>query len=397
MLNDRLNGLSDYPFQRLAALLGGVGAASPAGGEPIVVSIGEPQHEPPALLARELAKAQGLWGKYPPINGTPEFRQAVAQWLTRRYRLPPGMIEPDRHILPVAGTREALFLAAALSIPETVRGQRPAVLLPNPFYQVYVGAAVMAGAEPVFVPDAEGQPDFSSLPDSQLGRAALAFLCSPANPQGTVAGLSRLKDSIQLARRFGFTLALDECYAEIYGQTPPPGGLEACAALGGGLENVLVFHSLSKRSSVPGLRSGFAAGCPELIAAFQRLRSYGGATVPLPVIAASTALWQDETHVEANRKLYSAKFDLAEQHLKGRFGFARPEGGFFLWLDVGDGEAAAKRLWQEGGIRVLPGAYLARDGQDGVNPGRRFIRVALVHDLDTTARALSRMSEILGG
>jgi N-succinyldiaminopimelate aminotransferase len=278
-----------------------------------------------------------------------------------------------------------------------VRGQRPAVLLPNPFYQVYVGAAVMAGAEPVFVPSPEGQPDFAALPDAVLSRAALAFLCSPANPQGRVASLERLQDSIRLARRFGFTLALDECYAEIYGQAPPPGGLEACAALGGGMENVLVFHSLSKRSSVPGLRSGFVAGCPELIGAFQRLRSYGGATLPLPVLAASAALWRDEAHVDENRRLYRAKFDLAQRHLEGRLGFQRPEGGFFLWLDVGDGEEAAKRLWREAGIRVLPGAYLARDGADGVNPGSRFIRVALVHDLATTDMALSRLASVLGG
>lgn len=386
MLNDRLDQLTDYPFQRLADLLGG--AATP---DAVVMSIGEPQHAPPPLVARVLADKAALWGKYPPANGSPDFRQAVAEWLVRRFKLPSDMVDPDRAVLPVAGTREALYLIAQTVV--TPGARRNVVLLPNPFYQVYVGAAVMAGAEPVFMPGSGGglgQPELEALPAELLDRTALAYLCTPANPQGTVASLERLKRAVLLARRHGFVLAVDECYSEIWDRHQPAGALEACAALGGGLDNVVVFHSLSKRSSVPGLRSGFVAGDPKLMAAFQRLRSYGGAATPLPILAAAAALWRDEAHVDENRALYRAKVDMAERLLDRRFGFHRPEGGFFLWLDVGDGEKAAVELWRQGRIRVLPGKYLARDGV-----GDRFIRVALVHDLDTTERALTRLAEIL--
>ena len=385
MLNERLDLLTDYPFQRLAELLGGA-----PGPDAIVMSIGEPQHPAPALVAETLAAKASLWNKYPPAQGTPEFR-AAAGWLTRRFGLPDGMVDPDRAILPVAGTREALYLIAQTVVGR--RAERPVVLLPNPFYQVYVGAAIMAGAEPVFVPGADGpssQPDFAALPNRILDRVALAYLCSPGNPQGSVADLELLKRNVEMARERGFLLAVDECYSEIWDKAEPPGALSACAALGGDMDKVMVFHSLSKRSSVPGLRSGFVAGDPVMMAAFQRLRSYGGAATPVPVLAAAAALWNDETHVEENRALYRAKLDIAERLLKGRFGFERPAGGFFLWLDVGDGEKAAKELWDRARIRVLPGKYLSRDGV-----GDRFIRVALVHDLETTEMALSRLAEVL--
>ncbi|MBI5163928.1 MAG: aminotransferase class I/II-fold pyridoxal phosphate-dependent enzyme [Magnetospirillum sp.] len=391
MLNPRLDLLADYPFQRLTELLGPVTA------DAVVMSIGEPQHAPPPLVAEILAANAGLWGKYPPANGSPDFRRAVAAWLERRFVLPGGLIDPDTAILPVAGTREALYLIA-----QTVCGQNaaepPLVLLPNPFYQVYLGAAVMAGAAPVLVAGRDGpvgQPDFTTLPDSVLARTALAYLCSPANPQGAVADRDLLLRNVALARRWGFVLAVDECYSEIWDTTEPAGALSACAALDGRLDNVVVFHSLSKRSSVPGLRSGFVAGDPRVIAAFARLRSYGGAATPLPILAAAAALWRDEAHVAANRDLYRAKVDIAERLLGNRFGFRRPPGGFFLWLDVGDGEAAARTLWQEARLRVLPGAYLARPGADGINPGSAYIRVALVHDLATTEQALTRLAAVL--
>jgi aspartate/methionine/tyrosine aminotransferase len=200
---------------------------------------------------------------------------------------------------------------------------------------------------------------------------------------------------IELARRFDFVLVMDECYAEIYTGEPPVGALEVCAAMGGDLSNILVFHSLSKRSNVPGLRSGFVAGDDELMMLYRRLTEYGGNPSPLPVYAAATALWRDEEHVATNRALYNEKFDLAERTLSNRFAFFRPAGGFFLWLDVGDSEAAAKALWTQGGVRVLPGAYLTAEQADGVNPGKQFIRVALVRDLATTGDALQRISEIL--
>ncbi len=392
MLDPRLHQLTDYPFQRLTDMLGG-----PATPDSIVMSIGEPQHPPPALVARILAEQAAGWGKYPPANGTAAFRRAVADWLCHRFALAPRHLDADTAILPVAGTREALYLIAQ-TVCGPRGGQPPVVLLPNPFYQVYAGAAIMAGAEPVFVPGRAGPttvPDFTQLAPAVLERTALAYLCNPANPQGAVADLDLLIRTIALARHYGFVLALDECYSEIWDLAQPAGGLTACAALGGSLDNVVIFHSLSKRSSVPGLRSGFVAGDPRIIAAFARLRSYAGAATPLPILAAATALWQDEAHVDENRALYRAKFDRAERLLEGRWGFHRPEGGFFLWLDVGDGEAAALTLWRKAGIRVLPGAYLARRGADGLNPGAPFIRVALVHDLATTTHALTRLAEVL--
>lgn len=394
MINDRLDQLSDYPFQRLAELLG-----EPAGPDSIVMSIGEPQHAPPAMVARILAENATLWGKYPPATGTAPFRTAVKGWLDRRFALPADLVDAETMILPVAGTREALYLFAQTVCSPLKGGRAPLVLLPNPFYQVYAGAAVMAGAEPVFVPGTGGPdslPDFSALPEDVLEQAALAYLCSPANPQGSVADRALLERTILAARRHGFALAVDECYSEIWDSAPPPGALEICARLNDGAANVMVFHSLSKRSSVPGLRSGFVAGDAGLIRAFGRVRAYGGAATPLPVLAAATGLWQDEAHVEENRAAYRAKIDIAQRLLGDRPGFRRPEGGFFLWLNVGDGERAARLLWREAGIRVLPGAYLAKAGADGHNPGAAYIRVALVHDLATTERALTRMAEVLG-
>ena len=391
MLDPRLDALADYPFRRLADLLG-----PPAEGS-LVMSIGEPQHAPPPFVADCLAAHAGLWGKYPPLQGTPDFRAAVAAWLNRRFQLPAAMIDPERAILPVAGTREALYLIAQVVCGER-QGRRPVVLLPNPFYQVYAGAAVMAGAEPVYVPGADGPfslPDYSTLPREILERTALAYLCSPANPEGMVADAALLERSIATARHHGFLLAVDECYSEIWDKAEPTGALTVCARGNGSMDNVMVFHSLSKRSSVPGLRSGFVAGDPAVMAGFARLRSYGGAVQPLPVLAAANALWRDEAHVVENRALYRAKIDAAQERLGHRPDFRRPEGGFFLWLRVGDGEAAARKLAAEAGLRVLPGAYLAKAGADGINPGQAFIRVALVHDLDTTRAALDRMAAVL--
>ncbi|MBY0430169.1 MAG: aminotransferase class I/II-fold pyridoxal phosphate-dependent enzyme, partial [Rhodospirillales bacterium] len=269
MLNDRLDRLTDYPFQRLTDLLGG-----PADADCLNLSIGEPQHQPPAFVRAVLDENFHLWGKYPPVPGTPDFRAAVADWLGRRYGLPAGFIDGDRHVLPAAGTREALYMIAQVV---GSAHKRSLVLLPNPFYQVYAGAAVMAGFEPVFVPADKSTgflPDYTALPAKVLDRVALAFYCSPANPQGAVADLEAWKTIIALARRYGFYLAADECYSEIYDTRPPAGILQACAALDRGVDNVVVFNSLSKRSSAPGLRSGFVAGDTKVIAAFSRLRSY---------------------------------------------------------------------------------------------------------------------------
>ena len=394
MLNPRLEALSDYAFRRLALLLDGVEPAPDYA--PIDLSIGQPMHPVPTLLCETLHAHGHLWGRYPPVNGTSEFRNAVAGWLTRRYHLPPGALDPERHVLPCVGTKEALFMVAQAVVPERKAGCTPAVLLPNPFYNVYLGAAALAGAEPVLLSASAATghlPPLDELAPELLERTAAFYLCSPANPQGAAADLPYFQRAIELARRYDFALIVDECYAEIYTRAAPVGALEAAFALDGRLDNVLVFHSLSKRSSAAGLRSGFVAGDPALLAAFARLRSYGAAVQPLPILAAATALWQDEQHVIANRALYQAKFDLAGRCLAGLFDYVRPDGGFFLWLDVGDGEAVTRRLWAEAAIKVLPGAYLGRPDATGRNPGDGAIRVALVHDLATTETALSRLVE----
>jgi N-succinyldiaminopimelate aminotransferase len=396
MINDRLDHIGDYPFDRLRALLD---CHAPEANHPVIsLSLGEPQHPAPEIVRQTINDNADLWGRYPPVWGTPEFRSAVAAWIQSRYGTADSMIDPDASIIPVSGTREALFMIALTVIPENIGGKKPIVLMPNPFYQVYLGAAALAGAEPRFIPamaDTEFLPDYTALDAETLDRTALAYYCSPANPQGTAASAAKLTALIGLARKHDFVIVFDECYSEIYGDTPPTGGLEACAALGGSLDHVLVMNSLSKRSSVPGLRSGFVAGDPSIIARFKQVRDYGGAPPPLPLLAAATALWQDEDHVDASRALYQQKFDLADDILDGIGGYYRPAGGFYLWLDVGDGEAAALKLWREAGLRVIPGAYLAKTGSDGVNPGNSYIRCALVHDIETTTQALERLRSTL--
>jgi N-succinyldiaminopimelate aminotransferase len=397
MLSSRFAVVDHYPFRQLAELLDGTAPA--ANVPPVDMSVGEPRHQPPAFLHEIVSRNGTDWNRYPALVGTPEFLAACAAWLIRRYKLPPGMIDASTQIAPVAGTREGLFSAALLAISPAIDGRKPLALMPNPFYQVYYGASIFAGAEPVFLPATRETgflPDLAAIDPAILERTQLFYLCSPANPQGAVADLDYLKRAIGLARKYDFLLVVDECYGEIYTTAQPPSGaLEAAAALGGSCDNVMVFHTLSKRSSAPGLRSGFAAGSPEAIGLFNRLRSYNCAATPLATLAAATALWQDEAHVDATRALYRAKFAAAERLLAGRFGFYKPAGGFYLWLDVGDGEAATKRLWREAGLKVLPGAYLTRAVAGGINPGQPYIRIALVHDLETTEAALARLARVL--
>ncbi|MGE0717289.1 MAG: aminotransferase class I/II-fold pyridoxal phosphate-dependent enzyme [Alphaproteobacteria bacterium] len=397
MLNERLETLGGYPFRRLADLLAGI---KPVANEtPLMMSAGDPQFAPPPVLAESVARNAHLWNRYPPNEGTPEFREAVAGWLQRRYGLPAGMIDPERHVLPLAGTKEGLFLVAQLVVPQAKGGRRPTVLLPNPYYHVYGAAAGMSGAEPVFLAattETGFLPELDAIDPDALDRCALFYLCSPANPQGALAGIDYLKRLIGMAHRHDFVLLVDECYAEIYDALPPPGALEAAAALGGDTDRVLVMHSLSKRSSAAGLRSGFVAGDAQLLKQFLRLRSFGGPAMPLPLMAAATELWNEEGHVVETRERYRRNIDIAERHLGGRFSFYRPPGGFFLWLDVGDGEEAARRLWTEAAIKVVPGGYIARPGADGTNIGDPYIRVALVHDADAVDSGLARLGRVLG-
>lgn len=400
MWNRRFEALEEFPFRRLAALLAGI--APPADRPLADLSIGEPQHAPPPLLAATLAEHAELWNRYPPPAGTPAFRRAAVDWLTRRFTLPADWLEPDRHVLPVAGTKEALFLIAAVATdPAGATGPtagRPAVLMPNPLYSTYQGGALLAGAEPILLPATAASgflPDLETIAEADLVRTTVCYLCSPANPQGVVADKAYLRRALSLARGFDFLLVVDECYADIYDAAPPPSALEVAADLGGALDHLVVMHSLSKRSSAAGLRSGFCAGDPDLLAWFLRLRAYGAAVQPLPVMAAATALWADDAHVEANRRRYREKIDLAEAALSGKAGFYRPPGGFFLWLDVGDGVRAATELWRRCHLKALPGAYLSARGLDGDDPGARYLRVALVHQPAVLKPALDSLANVL--
>jgi len=383
------------PFMRLADLLGDTPPGLPA----INISVGEPQHPVPPFVAPVLARHTADFGRYPGNAGTDRFRQAVAGWLTRRYQLPRA-IEPLTEILVLGGSREGLFLAA-LAAKRHVgeRPGRPAILLPNPFYAPYSAGAVAAECEPVYL-DATAEngflPDLAALSPGLLARTVAFYLASPANPQGSVASRDYLARVAALARKHGFMLFADECYAEIYWKEPPVGALEVA---GKDFVNVVAFNSLSKRSSLPGLRVGFVAGDRRFLKAFLDLRAVSAPQVPVPAQEVAIAAYGDEAHVEENRALYRAKFDLADQIIGNRYGYKRPAGGFFLWLDVsqhGGSEAATLKLWREGGLRVVPGNYAARPQPDGFNAGEGYIRVAMVQARETTAEALHRLVKVLG-
>lgn len=390
---ERFQDLPDYAFTRLRKLLD----PHPPGADPVLMTIGEPRHPMPPFVAEVLEAHVKEFGVYPPNDGSTELLEAISGWLALRY----GVTLDDDRIMALNGSREGLFDACLALCPEVKGGGRAAVLIPNPFYQPYAAAALSVGAEPVYVPATAATgflPDYEALPEAVLSRAAVAYLCSPANPQGAVAPRDYLHRMILLAERYGFTLLADECYSEIWRDAPPPGALEVAADMGAGAETVAVFHSLSKRSNMPGLRSGFVAGGPDTIRRFRQLRSYGGAPLPLPLQRVAARAWGDEVHVDENRALYQEKFAIADQIFAGIQGYKGPEGGFFLWLPVpdGDGEAAALKLWRETGVRVLPGAYLARD-VGGHNPGQGYIRVALVAPKDDMQDALIRLRDCLYG
>jgi aspartate/methionine/tyrosine aminotransferase len=397
-MTDRTRPEIASPFQRLAGLLAG----RPAGRPPIDLTIGEPRHPVPSFVAGVLADTISDFGRYPPIRGTAAFRDAVASWLERRYGLV-APIDRDKGVLPLNGSREGLFSAAihAVRTATGAKARRPAILLPNPFYAVYAAGAEAAGAEPVMLPAGPGTgflPDVRAAGRDLLDRTVAVYFASPANPQGAVAGIDLWRDLVTAAREHGFMLFADECYSEIWRGNPPPGVLEAADSLGAGTHGVVAFNSLSKRSNLPGLRCGFAAGDPAFLDGWATFRNVAAPQVPLPVQAVAVAAFGEETHVAANRALYDAKFAAVERILAGRFGPVTPPGGFFLWLDVarfGGGEAVARRLWDEAGVRVLPGAYLATDGADGRNPGADYIRIAMVEAPERTDDALTRLSEVL--
>ena len=395
-MNPRLGLLRPYPFERLRVLL--AGAAPPAALPHIPLSIGEPKHAPPPFVGHALTEALGTLGTYPQALGIAELRASIARWLERRFRLPRGAVDAESMVLPVNGTREGLFAFAQAVVDAS--GARPAVLMPNPFYQIYEGAALLAGAEPVYLTCDAGNgylPDLDAVPAATWARCQLLFLCSPGNPTGAVMPEAYLRRALELADRHGFLLAADECYSEIYADEahPPSGLLQAAYAAGHTtFERCVVFHSLSKRSSVPGLRSGFVAGDAGVLAAFRLYRTYHGCAVPVHTQLASIPAWNDEAHVVENRRLYRAKFAAVVPMLREVLDAEAPEGAFYLWLPVGDDEAFARGLFERQHVTVLPGSYLGRE-VEGCNPGRGRVRVSLVASVDDCVEAARRMVEFV--
>ncbi|MER2605905.1 MAG: aminotransferase class I/II-fold pyridoxal phosphate-dependent enzyme [Siculibacillus sp.] len=386
------------PFQRLNDLL----APHAPGRAPINLTVGEPRHPVPAFVGPTLAREIDGFGRYPAIRGTDAFRRAVADWLDARFGLD-GDVDATDGVLPLNGSREGLFYAA-IEARRIWKGTaaRPAILLPNPFYQAYAAGAVAAGCEAVMIdagPETGFLPDLDALPDELLARTVALYYASPANPQGAVATRADWLKAIGLARRHGFMLFADECYSEIYrGDDAPEGVLAAARATPEKYAGIVAFNSLSKRSNLPGLRCGFAAGDPAFLKGWVAFRNMAAPQVPSPVQTVAVAALSDEAHVVENRRLYDAKFAAASRLLGTRFGYATPPGGFFLWLDVaeiGGGETAALKLWREAGVRSIPGAYLCGPGEAGTNPGRRWLRIAMVESLALTEEALGRIVETL--
>jgi len=394
-MNSDLDKLQPYPFEKLNALKA---AVSPVEKEHIALSIGEPKHQPPGFVVEELISHLHGLANYPLTKGRGELRQAIADWLTTRFALPTGSVEAEHHVLPVAGTREALFAFAQAVVDRTAN---PLVLSPNPFYQIYEGAALLAGAEPYFLnTTAENGflPDLDAVPSEVWQRCQLIYICTPGNPTGAVANVAYLQKLIGLADEHDFIIASDECYSELYfdESAPPAGLLQAAAEMGRSDYNrCVVFHSLSKRSNLPGLRSGFVAGDAEVLGRFLKYRTYHGCALPAHTQAASIAAWRDEGHVKANRELYRQKFDAVLDILQPVMNVARPDAGFYLWPEtpISDTEFA-QQLFAQQNVTVLPGSYLSRDAH-GSNPGTGRIRMALVAELDECIEAAERIRQFV--
>jgi len=393
-MNPRLDRLQPYPFEKLGTLL--ADATPPRGLAPIRLSIGEPKHPTPPFIAATLAAHLDGLAAYPATRGTPLLREAIADWLTRRFRLPQDALDPERHVLPVNGTREALFAFAQAVVDADADAL---VLLPNPFYQIYEGAALLAGAQPRYLActaDTGHQPDFEAVDTAAWDRCQLLYLCSPGNPSGAVLEHSTLARLIELAERHDFIIAADECYSELYPDEaqPPMGLLQAAAAMGNtDFRRCVVFHSLSKRSNAPGLRSGFVAGDADVLRRFLAYRTYHGCAMALPQQHASAAAWRDEQHVVDNRRLYREKFDAVLAVLQDVLDVQRPAGGFYLWPQTPlDDTELARRLYAEQHVTVLPGSFLSRATADG-DPGRGRVRMALVAPLAECVEAAERIAD----
>lgn len=391
-MNPDLTRLLPYPFERMAKLYAGV--APPEQLETIRLSIGEPKHPTPGFIGEAVIEHLHGLSRYPTTRGSDRLRQTICDWLTRRFRLPEGSLKPECSVLPVNGTREALYAVAQCLVD---RDRNPLVLMPNPFYQIYEGAALLAGAEPYFLnttADNGYLPDFAAVPSAIWERCQMIYICSPGNPSGRVLDLDVLQQLLERAQRYDFVILSDECYSEIYRDEnqPPPGLLGAAAAMGNDrFRNCLVFHSLSKRSNAPGLRSGFVAGDPDLIESFFRFRTYHGCAMPPPTQDASIRAWSDEKHVLENRRLYREKFDAVIDILSPVLDVQAPPASFYLWPRTPiDDQEFSRRLYQQQNVVVLPGSYLSRDTQTG-NPGKDHVRMALVAPLDECIDAAQRI------
>ncbi len=395
-MNPDLDALKPYPFERLAALKAGL--IPPRELDHIPLTIGEPQHPPFEGALEALVAHRHALGRYPATAGIPALRQAIADWARQRFGL--EALDAERQVLPVNGTREALFAFVQAMLDR----HRPAkVAAPNPFYQIYEGATLLAGGQPLYLDCTAGngfRPDLDAVSAETWRQVQIVFTCSPGNPTGAVTPMAEFERLIALADEHDFLIASDECYSELYldEASPPPGLLEACARLGRhDFRRCLVFHSLSKRSNLPGLRSGFVAGDADLIAPFKRYRTYHGCAMSLPVQQASISAWRDEAHVKANRDAYRAKFAAVTDILAPVMDFAPPEAGFYLWPAIpgGDDEDFARALFTEQHVSVLPGSYMGREGPDGSNPGAGRARLALVADLDATVEAARRIQRFI--
>ena len=388
---ERFSNLPAHAWPRLRALLD----VHEGGGPLIQMTIGEPKHAFPAWVTDVITQNAAGFNKYPPNDGSPELKSAIAGWIKRRYGVE---MDAETEVMALNGTREGLYNAVIALCPETKHGEKPAVLMPNPFYQVYMIAAISGAADPIMVnatAETGHLPDFENVPEDVLRRTVAAYICSPANPQGAVADRDYWAKLIALAEKYDFLIFADECYSEIYRDTPPPGAMEVAEELGTDRNRVVIFHSLSKRSNLPGLRSGFVASGPDTIREIKQLRNYAGAPLPLPLQQAAAAVWTDEEHVKENRRLYLEKYQIADRILGNVPGYVSPDAGFFLWLPVEDDEEAAVKLWRETGVKVLPGGYLAQDVPGQENPGKKYIRVALVAPADETERGLELIRDCL--
>lgn len=390
-MNPSLSLLKPYPFERLRALL--AHSKPNADMKPIGLQIGEPRHPAPAFVTQALIEHMNMLGSYPLTAGLPALRQAIAAWLTRRFKLPHAAIDPEHMVLPVTGTREALFAFVQAAV---ARSKQATVLMPNPFYQIYEGAAFLAGAQPVYLNTTAATgylPDLDSVSPEVWNRCQVLFLCSPGNPTGAVMSLDYFKHALELAERYDFVIASDECYSEIYldEAKPPVGLLEAALATGRTrFERCVVFHSLSKRSSVPGLRSGFVAGDAAILKPFLLYRTYHGCAMPQPTQMASILAWNDEAHVIENRRLYQQKFAAVLPILKPVMELHEPEASFYLWPRVDDDERFTRELYEQQNVMLLPGSYLSRTTLNG-DPGKNHLRISLVASVDECREAAQRM------